>query len=227
MKVYVLNTDAAAERFERFTTDYPAGFPAFTRRRAKTPEEVTAPKWFKYPAAYYANTVNFIEMFDECAAGTDPFLIFEDDCLFRPDFVEKFEDFMAEVPADWEYINFGPGHLQQNLYPPVQISENVLRPRYTFATHAIYVTPAGAKKCSDQLKKEPWGCVHIPDHQLGLLFLDPEFKVYAPLVTLCGQRAGLSSLTKREEPEKWLMGFKYRALDGKVKVSEDPYFSEG
>lgn len=227
MKIYCLNVDSATARYESFMGGFPyKTLGCFERWRAKTPEDVTVPEWFRYRPAYYANAVNFIEMFEACAGGTENFLIFEDDCIFRPDFDTRYKEFLEEVPEDWDYLNFGPGHMQTKLFPPVQVSENILRVRFNYGTHAVMVTPKGAKKCAEQLKKEPWGCVHIPDHQLGLLFLDPDFKAYAPIVSYCGQRGGMSSLTLQNEPEKWFMNFRFKSLDGEIKIQKDPYFPE-
>ena len=224
MKAYVLNLPEATDRLEAFTKNYPQSLPPFERWDMKTAEEVEVPYWWRTPARFWSNAQNFIDMFESCAAGDEPCMLFEDDCIFRPDFDEKYAAFMKEVPEDWEYITLGAFHRQKPLYPPFQVSENVLRPRYFFGTHAIMVKPAFAKKCAEHLKREHWGCRHVPDQHIGLMFINPDaVKVYCPLVSLCGQGAFKSHLTGRECTERWFMNFKYLDMDKKLVQAQDPY----
>lgn len=220
--------EECTDRLASFTQKYPASLPAFERWNAKTAEDVQVPAWWMSPARYWANALNFIEMFEECAAGTEEFLIFEDDCIFRPDFDEKFAAFMQEVPQDWQFINLGPININCAIYPPKQVSANVLRPRYFHGTHAILVRPEFAKVCVEHLRKESWGTAHVADQRLGTLFINPAFtKVYSPLVSLCGQGEFESTLTGKTYGNRWFMNFKYVDLDGKIVQAKDTYVSEG
>ncbi len=227
MKVFCLNMAADTERLESFTKNYPESLPKFERWDAKTADDVQIPSWWRTPARYWANALNFIEMFEACANGTEDFLIFEDDCIFRPDFNERFDLFLAEVPQDWQYLNLGPVNCQGAIYTPKLISENVLRPRYFNGTHAIMIRPEFAKVCADHLRREHWGTAHVCDQWLGTLFINPDFaKVYSPLVSLCGQGEFVSTLTGKTYADRWFMNYRYLDLSGNLQSAKDPYVSE-
>jgi len=62
-------------------------------------------------------------------------LIFEDDCVFDPEFNQKFVSYMKQVPTDWDVLLFGGRHFEE----PIQISDNVARAKKTYLTHAYAV----------------------------------------------------------------------------------------
>lgn len=227
MKAFLLNLPEHTERLAHFKANYPACLPEFEVWKMKTENEVTPPDWWCSPGRFWSHAVNFMEVLDACAKESGPSWIFEDDCVFRPDFNLKYEAFMKEVPSDWEIIYFGPGHLQKTLYPARQVSENVIRPRLIHATHAVLVQPEMAARCAKYLRREPWGTCHSTDLWLGTMFINPDVvKIYAPLVNLCGQGAFPSSLSLRNCKERWFMNYRYIDLDGKIQTARDPYVSE-
>ena len=224
MKAYLLNLPEHSERLEHFKSVYPSCLPAFERLEMLTVEEVTPPDWWCSPGRFWCHAVNFMNALELCTKQSEECIIFEDDCIFRPDFNEKYTAFMAEVPSDWECIYLGPGHLQQSLYPARQVSENVIRPRFTHATHAVLVKPETAARFLKHLKKEPWGTRHSTDLWLGTLFINPDvFKYYAPLVSLCGQGAFPSSLSLKDCQDRWFMNYRYLDLNGRIQRATDPY----
>lgn len=223
MKAVCLNMRSDTARLESFTQSYPACLPSFERWEAKTAEDVQIPAWWKTPARYWANTQNFIDILTECGDGDEDWAIFEDDCVFRPDFEDRFKKFMEEVPADWQFLNLGPSHRQTMLYPPKQVSENIVRPRYFHGTHALIIKPAFAAACAEHMRKESWPVIHCADHWLGLLFINVDYvKAYSPLVSLCGQGAFPSNLTGKECRERWFMDYRYIDTDGKFQTATDP-----
>lgn len=227
MKAFLLNLPEHTERLKNFKANYPSCLPAFETLEMKTEDEVTPPDWWCSPGRFWSHAVNYMNALETCANLKEESILFEDDCIFRPDFNEKYTAFMAEVPSDWECIYLGAGHLQQALYPARQVSENVIRPRFTHATHAVIMRPETAARLLNHLKKEPWGTRHSTDVWLGTLFINPDvFKYYAPLVSLCGQGAFPSSLSLKDCQDRWFMNYRYIDLDGKMQTARDPYVSE-
>jgi glycosyl transferase family 25 len=62
-------------------------------------------------------------------------LIFEDDCIFDPEFNKKFLSNIKQVPADWDMLLFGGVHVEE----PIKVSDNVARAKMTWLTHAYAV----------------------------------------------------------------------------------------
>lgn len=220
MKHYVLNLPEDTERLAAFRAGYPECLPPCEVWPGKTAEEIVVPDWWKTSPRFASHRQNFIDMMAACIADDEDYFIFEDDCLFAETFAADYAAFMAEVPTDWDLLNFLTRHAQNGFYWPRQISEHVLRPAYGYATSAIMVTPRGAARIKEILEREPWGCAHIAERQIALLYLDPEFRVYSPVENFTGQRGGWSTLCQCERGELWFNDFRYINLDGEMVVKE-------
>jgi GR25 family glycosyltransferase involved in LPS biosynthesis len=66
----------------------------------------------------------------------DNVLIFEDDVVFCDDLQLNFEEFIKQVPSDWDMLYFGGNH---NNEPLQQITENVFKIHKTYTTHAYAI----------------------------------------------------------------------------------------
>lgn len=189
MKAYVLNLETSVERLNHFRETYPACLPQFEVWRAKPPEECQKPDWWLGTAEFNSHRENFLDVLTSCVETDEDVLFFEDDCIFAENFQEAYETFIGETPSDWECLNFCTNHMNAMMFSPVQISENVLRPKLGFNTNAMLFRPSEAVKMKAQLEKTEWGCKHIVEQQLGYLYLDPNFKAYAPLQNFVDQGA--------------------------------------
>ncbi|MDO4627829.1 MAG: hypothetical protein Q4C70_01465 [Planctomycetia bacterium] len=217
MKVYVLNLPEATQRLANITSCYPSDMPPFEVWVGKTGDEIEIPDWWKGSPRMASNRQNFIDLFDACASGTENFLILEDDCVFAENFKTKLDAFLEEVPDDWEYLNLGACHLQHNLLPPKQISENVLRPKFPVCTHAILVKPTGATKARDIIIQEGWGGRHVTDQRIALLFYADLINGYSPLRNFAGQAGGQSTLCQIvRNGDDYFNDFRYIDLEGKT-----------
>lgn len=216
MKTYVLNLPEDTARLESFRAGYPACLPTCDVWAAKTAEEIEIPAWWQRSPRFASHRQNFIDLMTACVADDETYMIFEDDCLFSETFEDDYNAFLAEVPHDWEMLNLCVHHAQNAVFLPQQISARVLRPRYGYTTSAILVTPAGARKVKENLELPDWGCGHVTERQLALLYLDPYFRIYSPLTHFTGQRGGWSTLCQREREEFWFNRFRYIDLHGNL-----------
>jgi GR25 family glycosyltransferase involved in LPS biosynthesis len=77
--------------------------------------------------------------------GYETSLIFEDDVVLSPNFVEKLEQVMSELPDDWDFLNIGAPELYRiNMYDH---SEN-LKEGMSVMFHAYLIRLKCAKKWS-------------------------------------------------------------------------------
>lgn len=226
MKSFVLNLETAKERLDIFQKEFPASLEKPTVWRAKPPEECSIPEWWRGSPEFWSNTENIQDILAFTKDQQENILLFEDDCIFSSDFETRWNTFINEVPDDYDLINLCALHMCSVPYPPVQVSPNVLRAKLGFNTNALIITPSGAAKMLNQIQKPNWRCRHICEQQLGYLYRDPSFTVYAPLQNFIGQRACYSSLCKRERGERWYNNFVYKDLDGKLHQTENLYQPE-
>jgi GR25 family glycosyltransferase involved in LPS biosynthesis len=59
-------------------------------------------------------------------------LIFEDDCIFDPEFNKKFPHYINQLPGNWDVLFFGGRHFED----PLKLSDNISRAKMTYLTHA-------------------------------------------------------------------------------------------
>jgi len=77
---------------------------------------------------------NIVKKADE--SGINQILILEDDVVFCEDLQEKFEQFIKQVPEDWDMLYFGGNH---NGEPLEKVTENVYKIHKTYTTHAYAI----------------------------------------------------------------------------------------
>ncbi|MDO4571586.1 MAG: hypothetical protein Q4D38_14470 [Planctomycetia bacterium] len=214
MKNFVLNLKESKARRETFFERYPTCLPPVEVWEAEPPERCETPAWWRGTPPFNSHRVNFLNVLRACEKADEIFMFWEDDCIFSESFEDRYNAFMREVPDDWECLNLCTLHMNSTIFPPRQISENVLRPVLGFNTNAMLFSPSGARKMRDQLEKPSWMCKHIVEQQLGYLYMNQEFKVYAPIRNFVGQAACYSELCERERCERWYNDFLYIDRNG-------------
>lgn len=127
--------------------------------------------------------------------GSPTVLIFEDDCLFDPEFVDTFPIFMSQVPDDWDMLFLGGYHFE----PPLPVSRNIVRAVMTLTTHA-YVLRQSIYSAFIELNENPPGSVDRNN-----TILQQKFNCYCCEPNIVGQLAGYSDLMDEEMPEKPLV----------------------
>lgn len=70
--------------------------------------------------------------------GYKNYLIFEDDAEFHPSFEQSFNDYISQVPKDWDMIYLGGSHMPHANSPnPQAVSENIAKIKQSYTSHAI------------------------------------------------------------------------------------------
>ncbi len=233
--VVCVNLDRRTDRWDRFRLDkrmdsivragcfsQPLHCPAIDSRKAKPPQ------WFTdccpHPGAWGCLRTHVRIWEDALSNEWDSVLVFEDDAIFRDDFVYEFQLFMENVSADWDQIYLGGQHLyvaeaagnqhHHGSLPPQFVNEHVLRCQNVNRTHAYAMRPsmmqAALDKCSLLPQGIPSASAYHVDHRLGELHGD--HKVYSPTRWIVGQEHGQSDVkgTRRDFKQKWWNEFPIR-----------------
>jgi GR25 family glycosyltransferase involved in LPS biosynthesis len=177
-----------SEAFERF------GVQSIARLAAFDGESVIVPEQFGYlrPVDYACTLSHLTAVKKAQAAGSPNVLIFEDDCLFDPDFVAKFPKYMRQVPADWDMLFLGGYHFA----PPAPVSRNIVRAVTTLTAHAYAVRQTIYSEFI-ALNENPLAIVDRNN-----TILQQKFNCYCCEPNLVGQLAGYSDLMFEDMPEK-------------------------
>lgn len=194
--IVCVNLDRRPDRWESFTAATAAfGWPIH-RMAAMDGTVIPMPRdWPSGEGAWGCFLSHRRILEDAVAGGVNSVLIFEDDCVFSPTFLDDFSRFLAEVPSDWDGLMVGGQHLD----PPTPVSKGVVRCTKTNRTHAYAVRGRYLRQLLQDW--ESWrpedGIGHV-DHLMQRRHT--EFKVYAPAVFPCGQAQGRSDILGTETP---------------------------
>jgi GR25 family glycosyltransferase involved in LPS biosynthesis len=134
-KIYCINLDKrldrwneAQEQFKKHNLDVER-FPAILGNPENIPTKII-PGHVGCVLSHY----NVVKKADE--SGFNQILILEDDVVFCEDLQEKFNQFIKQVPKDWDMLYFGGNH---NSEPLEKITDNVYKIHKTYTTHAYAI----------------------------------------------------------------------------------------
>lgn len=197
MHSFVLSLARRPERLLAFRQRWPPGIPPPEACPAVDGRATGTPAGYREtPGAWGCLRTHLRLLEDQLTAGWEAMAVFEDDCVFAPNFHEALTAFLAAVPDDWEQLYLGGQHLQ----PPEQAGP-VLRCRNCNRTHAMVWRLAGARKAYLHLVDGQHRQKAHVDHWLGELHESGALRAYAPRRWLCGQAAGESDI-KRSNPQR-------------------------
>ena len=113
-------------------------------------------------------------------------LIFEDDVAFDDQLNDKFNEWIKEVPEDWDMLYFGGNHNVKAITN--KISDHVFRATDTQTTHAYAVRHTVYDRIIQRLQNI--------DKDVDVIYMDiqKECKAYCFTPRLAWQRAGISDI---------------------------------
>lgn len=128
-------------------------------------------------------------------------LILEDDVFFLDDALSNLRDFMNAVPSDWGQIYLGGQHRG---HKPLLVAPGVLLGHSINRTHAYAVSRQFVQKiyCHVSYMDDYRGTNKHIDHQLELAHQRKDWPVYCPPKWICGQRAGTSNISGKDNPNQ-------------------------
>jgi GR25 family glycosyltransferase involved in LPS biosynthesis len=211
--IFVINLSIRPDRYENFISSLPESFRGkVTRWEAIHGDTCRNPSWWNAGAGAWGCYRSHISLLEYCMSKQIPnYMVFEDDAIFVNDFESKYQEFVEELPWDWDMLYLGGQLIHAESHPPEIINSKVLRPYNVNRTHCFAVNYSGYPYLYDFLLRRfedrKW---HI-DHHLGRLHEQRVMNVYCPKEWLVGQGASSSNisgnindLTFYPNPEEYL-----------------------
>jgi hypothetical protein len=199
--VYI-NLDRSTDRRRRFESRVAeiADWPFGQVERVPGVDE-DAPAWHRSGRGAWGCFRAHMSVYEHALQhGLRSVLIFEDDCVFCPDFASKARAFLRAVPRDWDMIFLGGNHYAV----PSVVDDRVLRGRVVNAAHAYAIRGRAMVEVYRTLATFPHvlsdGEFHI-DTLFGSLHEWQRVNAYCPWNWLCGQAAGPSERSSYVIPE--------------------------
>jgi GR25 family glycosyltransferase involved in LPS biosynthesis len=121
--------------------------------------------------------------------GLNQILILEDDAVFSEDLQPQFENYVKQVPKDWDMLYFGGNH---NNEPLQKITENVYKIHKTYTTHAYAVKKSVFPVVIKMFPKL--------NHEVDVMYsiLQNSFECFVFKPHLAWQRNGYSDILERD-----------------------------
>jgi glycosyl transferase, family 25 len=120
-----INLDRRPERWKQMVSKFErCGIEGVQRFAAVDGQKVIVPaNWADSPGAFGCLRSHLEVISQARELGWPNVLIFEDDAALDPQLQEKFKDYFAQVPSDWDMLHLGANHMAA----PLKVAENVVR----------------------------------------------------------------------------------------------------
>jgi len=138
------------------------------------------------------------DILNEDNPSLDSILILEDDACFSEDALKRVNEFMQNVPDDWDQLYLGGQHTSN---PKATTNEGVLKVSSTSRLHAYALRKKAFKKFYTHINEAPDfidAFDHHIDHQVEIAHKDGLWSAYCPESWIVGQAAGKSDIMQEE-----------------------------
>jgi GR25 family glycosyltransferase involved in LPS biosynthesis len=172
------------------------------------------PHWWRSGGGAWGCLMSHLRIVQDAVMdGLESCMVLEDDAVFQPRAVELLGRLLREAPEDWDQLYLGGQHLREP--EAVEGRPYVLRCRNVNRTHGFILRRRAFVKFQQHIMHAPDYLAHTGwhiDHQLGRAHERGDWKVYAPAWWICGQEAGTSNISGRENPRYWWHPARYSRL---------------
>ena len=138
------------------------------------------------------------DVLNEDNDSIDSILILEDDACFPETALKRVNEFMQNVPDDWDQLYLGGQHTSN---PKETNNEGVLKVSSTSRLHAYALRKKAFKKFYTHINEAPdfiGAFDHHIDHQVEIAHKDGLWSAYCPESWIVGQAAGKSDIMPEE-----------------------------
>ena len=194
-KSFVINLPFKTDRLATFLKRSPLSIGPVDVWPAVHGDSIIHPDWWLSGRGAWGCYRSHLQILEHCyQQNVESYVVFEDDAIFRPNFDEQLQSFVAELPDDWEMSYLGGQLLHEGAHPPKLITEHVYIPYNVNRTHCFAVHRRGYEKVYKHLNSVFVEREHI-DHHLGRLHETGLLKIYCPGKWLVGQDGGPSNIS--------------------------------
>ena len=198
---YVINLKRRPERLKKFNEEaLKTGF-QIKPYEATDGKNANIPHEFSGGPGAFGCKMSHVNVLEECLKdGIECVGVYEDDCIFAPDFEKRLTQFLTDVPDDWQALFLGGEHLSK----PEQAG-NVFRAVKCHRTHAYWARGGYIKTLCEVFKSSNY---HIDWAWAGV---QCEHRVYTPAKWMVTQSAGYSDIHLTEGEATFLPSLEERA----------------
>jgi glycosyl transferase family 25 len=139
--IYVINLKERLDRKEHITTQLKKidceNYILFEGVNGKSIENPT-----RMPSGMFGLIKTYLKMYDDWKKNPqENILIIEDDCVFVDGFNKKLEEYISNVPNDWDMLYFGANHNYHMGEKTITINEKCIKLNNSYSAHCVLIKP--------------------------------------------------------------------------------------
>jgi GR25 family glycosyltransferase involved in LPS biosynthesis len=139
--IYVINLKERLDRKEHITTQLKKidceNYILFEGVNGKSIENPT-----RMPSGMFGLIKTYLKMYDDWKKNPqENILIIEDDCVFVDGFNKKLEEYISNVPNDWDMLYFGANHNYHMGKKTITINEKCIKLNNSYSAHCVLIKP--------------------------------------------------------------------------------------
>jgi len=129
----------------------------------------------------------------------DNILIIEDDCVFTDNFNSYLEEYVNNIPSDWEMMYFGGNHNYHMGYTTQKVNNYCIKLNYTFSAHCVLLKNYVFEELINNLNN-----LKI-ENDVMMAHLQKKYNAYSPLKTMASQITSYSNIENMVVNYDWLI----------------------
>ena len=126
-------------------------------------------------------------------------MLIEDDCIFVPDFKKKLEEYVNNLPENWEILYFGGNHNYHMGNKTEKINDFCIKLNNTYTTHCIMMRNYVFEEMIKSLKKT------ITEVDVMMASLQKKYNSFSSYQKLTSQIPSFSDVENRFVDYNWLI----------------------
>lgn len=142
----------------------------------------------------------YLKIYDEwIQKDCDDIIIIEDDCLFVENFNEKLEDYIKNVPSDWDMLYFGANHNYHMGKKTIKINEKCIKLNNSYSAHCVLLKKKVFEELIENIKN------FSIENDVMMSNLQNKYNAYSSSEVLATQIESYSDIENKIVNYDWLI----------------------
>lgn len=197
--IYVINLKERTDRKEHIESQLKnIGCEEYTLFEGVNGNSLLNPTKLKNGMFGLVNTyLNIYE--DWSKKDSEDILLIEDDCLFVDNFNEKLQEYIDNVPSDWNMLYFGANHNYHGGMKTLKINEKCIKLNNSYSAHCVFLKKEVFEDLINGIKD------FAIENDVMMALLQRKYNAYSTSEPLATQIESYSNIENKVVNYDWLI----------------------
>lgn len=186
-KIYVINLKKRKDRLQHILSELSrincVNFEIIEAVDGTTIENPT-----KMKRGNYGLNLTYLKIYEKCKNTKSNIMIIEDDCVFCENFLTHMNEYIENVPSDWDMIYFGANHNYHLGYNTSKINDYCKKITDSICAHCVILKINVFEELIDHIK------MNELENDIILYNLQKKYNAYSPTNPLTKQLENYSDI---------------------------------